>query len=215
MRVRSFAAWVSAVGLMAATAGCGTSTPPAVSSVGPQKVAEAPPGTPAGPHVPAGVLLTVRTDQPLDTYYTPPGSAFTATVLTPLRDSSGRVVVVEGAKVHGTFVSFGQPDEPRVRVALQTIDTVEGALPLSAAVRQAQHVEWTGPPRLPKRQTYQLRASGIEYGTETAGPSDPSQPSLGFQVEQPRQVHVPSGAILELQLTEPLASPGARSPQPR
>jgi hypothetical protein len=215
MRTRSIATWMSALALGAAAAGCGSAAPPAVSSVGPQTVDRLPPGTLAGPYVPSGALLTVRADQPLDTYYTAPGSTFTATVLTPLRDPSGRVLVAAGAKVHGTFVSFGSADEPRVRLAFQSVDTVEGTVPLAAAVRQAQHVEWIGPPEVTPREAYQFPYDFLEYGNETAGPSDPSQPTLGYQIEQPRQVHVPYGALLGLQLTEPLALPGASVAHPR
>lgn len=214
MKTRSLS-WISAVALASGAMACGTSMPPEVSSVGPQTVAHVAPGSIVGPYVPAGTLLTVRADQPLDTYYTAPGSTFTATVVTPLRDPGGRVLVPEGAKVHGTFVSYGRPDEPRVRVALQSIDTVEGTVPLQAAVRRAQHVDWTGPPELTPRQAYQFPYDFLEYGNETAGPSDPNQPTLGYEIEQPRQVHVPSGALLDLQLVGPLALPGARVVHPR
>jgi hypothetical protein len=214
MRFRLVLACVSAVALVAVAGGCGSAAPPAVSSLGPQKVEHAPPGAIAGPYVPAGAVLSVRADQPLDSYYSAPGSSFTATVQAPLRDSSGRVLVVPGAKVRGAFASFGTHEEPRVRISLTSIDTVDGTVPLSAAVRRAQHVNWAGPPELAPRASYQFPYDFLEYGTTTAYPPYSSSPSIGYQIEQPKQVHVPSGAYLELQLTAPLTV-FATSTQPR
>ena len=169
MRAQSLPAWIVAVG---GAAGC---VSPQVSSVGPQAVSPTVPATLAGPYVPSGTLLTIRADQTLDTFFTPPGSPFTATVLTPLSDPSGRVLVESGAKVHGTFVTFGSADAPGVRVAVESIDTVDGTVPLAAAVRRTQHLDWIGPPGMTPRQSYQAPYDLFELGREQVIQPGPAQ----------------------------------------
>jgi hypothetical protein len=181
--------------LAAASTACGL-PPPQVGSVGPQQVRQLPPAAVMGPNVPSGTIFTARIDEPLDTFYTKPGSTFEAVVETPLLGPDGSIVVPQGAAVYGTFVSQGSPAEPSIRVAIRAVDTVEGTVPVSAAVLSAQHIDWVGPP-VP-------------------------EPLFGYQYphEQPTQVRVPRGALLALQLTEPLLLPDSRlalpeSPQPR
>jgi hypothetical protein len=181
-------------GIAAASAAC--TGPSQVASVGPQQVQNVPPAAVAGPHVPSGTIFTARIDEPLDTFYTEPGSTFTAAVVTPLLTPDGSIVVPYGAEVYGTFVSRGSPAEPRIRVAIHAVDTVEGTVPLAAAVRSAQHVDWIGPAQ--------------------------PEPLFGYEYphEQPTQVRVPRGALLALQLTEPLLLPESRlappsTPHPR
>lgn len=200
MAARLRIAWTLAV---AGAAGCAS---PQVSSVGPQAVSPVLPTTLSGSYVPSGTILTVRADQALDTYYTAPGSPFTATVLTPLRDRSGRLLVESGAKLHGTFVSFGSAGAPRVRVALRSIDTVDGTVPIAAAVRQAQHLDWIGPPSMTPRQAYQPPYDLLEHGREQVIQPGGDQHAVDYEIAQPTQVHVPKGALVTVQLTAPLAA---------
>jgi hypothetical protein len=157
-----------------------------VLSVGPQQVQTVPPAAVAGPYVPSVTLFTARIDAPLDTFYTAPGSTFDAVVVTPLVGPDGRILVPYGAELFGTFVSQGSPDRPRILVAIHAVDTVDGTVPVAAVVRSAQHVDWIGPP-VP-------------------------EPLFGYEYphEQPAQVRVPRGALIELQLVEPLLLPDAR-----
>jgi hypothetical protein len=194
------------VAMAAASAGCA----PAVASVGPQNPEPAAPGTVAGPFVQAGTLFSVQADEPLDTYYGSPGMPFTATVVDPLFGQDGRLIVAYGAKVRGTIVSVGPYETPRLRFALQSIDTTAGTVPLQAAVRRAQHYQWAGPDPL------DLNASTSPSGAYARGsgqrqlpPADSFayQDEYGYGTQQPREVRVPRGAILELALVKPLALP--------
>jgi hypothetical protein len=165
--------------------------------------------------VPAGTLFSVRLDHPLDSFYTAPGSTFTAAVVTPLSDPHGRTLVEYGARVHGTFVSYGSSDAPRIEVRIDSIDTVEGTLPVAAAVREAQHVDVAGPLRIGPRFTYEYPYGFLEYGMGGAPPPESAVPRVGYELEEQREVRVPRGALIELQLTRPLVLPVTVEGQPR
>jgi len=195
-------ATVAGLGL-GALAACSS---PAVTSVGPQHPRPASPGAIAGPFVPAGIVFGVRLDQPLDTYYTPPRTLFTATLIEPLRATDGRVVVPEGAKVTGELVSSGPPSlRKQLRLRLLSVDTVAGRAPLEAKVTTAQHVAWNGPPRI------ELRVSPYDfygYGGDTSvANTQMGQSPFGYQLETPREVRLPKGAEMQLELVRPLILP--------
>jgi hypothetical protein len=156
--------------------------------------------------VQAGTFFSARLDRPLDSYETPAGTEFSATVVDPLLASNGRVLVPYGAKVTGVLVSTVQASQPRVRVQLRTIDTVAGPAPLQAALRAAQHVDWAGPAAPGTRAPYGLLESGW-----TGGPPTPSSRGIepGYVQDRvsPREIHVPAGALLELELVQPLVWP--------
>jgi hypothetical protein len=144
-------------------------------------------------------------DQAVDTYFTEPGSPFTATVVNPLVGSHGELVVPYGAKVAGTIASVGSRDAPRVRLGLDSIETVRGRVPFQAAVRQSQYYRWLGPDPL------DLAASTAEpYLRPWDATSNAYGNLYGYGLSQPREVHIPEGALLELSLVEPvvLGSPG-------
>jgi hypothetical protein len=183
-----------------------------VASVGPQTPRPVPPGKVQGPYVQAGTIFTMKLDEPLDTFYTPPGTRFTGTVVTPLRGPDGSILVPYGAKVRGTVASTGDPKIPRVRVELENIDTVAGTVPLHAAVRRAQHYDWAGPPTPEPYASYIYPYDLLEYGSGTSAPGTepPGRPVEGATMMQPREVRVPAGALVEVQLVDPLLLPGAR-----
>jgi hypothetical protein len=183
-----------------------------VASVGPQTPHLLPPGAVQGPYVQGGTIFWARLDQPVDTYYTPPGKHFTATVTTPLRGPDGRVLVPVGAKVRGTLASVGDQDMPLVRVQLDSIDTIAGTLPLRASVLGAQHYSWTGPPTPTPYASYVYSYGFSNYGADTSSSvtSGPGQPVEGRTLMQPREIDLPTGAQMQLQLVEPLVLPGAR-----
>ncbi len=183
-----------------------------VTSVGPQTPHPIAPGKVQGPFVQAGTLFSMRIDEPIDTFYTPPGTRFTGTVVTALTAPDGRVLVPIGAKVHGTVASVGDPEIPRIRVDLQNIDTVDGTIPLRAAVRSAQHYDWAGPPTPEPYASYIYPYDFLEYGSDTSAPgtSPPGRPVEGATMMQPREVRVPAGALVQVQIIDPLILPGAR-----
>lgn len=183
-----------------------------VASVGPQTPHPVSPEKVQGPYVQAGALFSMQLDEPIDTFYTPAGTHFTGTVVTPLRGPDGSVLVRYGAKVRGTVASVGDPEIPRIRVDLQSIDTVAGTVPLRAAVRRAQHYDWAGPPTPEPYASYIYPYDFLEYGSDTAAPgtSPPGTPVEGATMMQPREVRVPAGALVQVQLVDPLMLPGAR-----
>lgn len=218
MRSRSHmsAAWfVCWMPVAAVATGCSAAMSHEVSSVGPQKIDAVPPRAEDGPYVPSGTLLSVRADQPVDSFYTAPASPFTATVVSPLLDTAGGTVVAEGAKVRGTFASFGSPAHPRVRLAIKSVDTVRGRAPLTAVVREAQHRSWVVPPALVPEKAHRLSYDLFDYHDQIIGTSGPGAPQFGYQSEPPHQVLLPASALIELQLTEPLVLPNVPPAQPR
>jgi hypothetical protein len=192
----------------AAPFGCSSALEPEVASVGPQVPEAASPGNVVGPFVPAGALFSVQMDQPIDTYYTAEGASFTATVVNPLYDARGQLVVAYGAKLRGTIASVGTSDLPKLRIALDSIDTVRGPAPVTAAVREAQHYEWAGPDPLTVDTS-----SGPTYLRQDLPSGQRSANLFGYQsaygngTTQPREVRVPGGAIMELALVTPLTLP--------
>jgi hypothetical protein len=185
-------------------AACSTS---AVTSVGPRHGEPAAPGAIARDSVPAGVVFGVRLDQPLDTCCTPPHTRFTATLLEALCATDGRVVVPEGAKITGEVVSSGLASiRKQLKVRLLSIDTVAGRAPLVAKVTMAQHVDWNGPPQIePRVLPYAFRGYGGDTSvgnTEIQGRSP-----FGYEVETPREVHLPKGAEMQLELVRPIVTP--------
>lgn len=183
-----------------------------VSSIGPQTPHPVAPSQVEGPYVQAGTLFSMQLDEPIDTFYTAPGTHFTGTVVTPLRGPDGRVLVPYGAKVRGTLASVGDPEIPRIRVELQNIDTVAGTIPLHGAVRSAQHYDWAGPPTAEPYASYIYPYDFLEYGSDTSAPgtSAPEHPVEGATMMQPREIRVPAGALVQVQLVDPLMLPGAR-----
>jgi hypothetical protein len=106
---------------------------------------------------------------------------------------------------------------PKLRVELQSIETVAGTAPLEAALRDAQHYLWVGPDPL-ELETSVSRSSQLGYADLRHGLPEPSSAYAnlyGFNTSQPREVRVPRGAILELALVAPLVEPGTPSPESR
>jgi len=110
---------IVALGVLLAPLACGTQQE--ISSVGPQSPHLLPAGAVVGPHVQAGTLFSVSLDQPIDTFYSAPGTRFTATVTAPLQAPDGQVIVRSGAKIRGAVESVGEADAPMLRVDLENI----------------------------------------------------------------------------------------------
>jgi hypothetical protein len=199
------------VGVALALGACSTAEDQ-VASVGPRTPRPVAPSSIQGPYVQAGTIFSMKLDEPIDTFYTPPGTHFTGTVVTPLVGPDGRVLVPYGAKVRGTLASVGDPEIPRLRVDLQNIDTVDGTVPLHASVRHAQHYDWVGPPTPEPYASYIFPYDFLEYGSDTSAPgtSPPMHENYGATMMQPREVRVPAGALVQVQLVDPLMLPGAR-----
>lgn len=129
--------------------------------------------------------------------------------MAPIQSPDGSLVVAAGAKVRGTLASVGSPDAPLIRVQLDRIDTVAGSLPLHASVRSAEHFAWRGPPTPDTTASYVFPYGFTDYGSDERAPADSSQ-AEGRALMQPREIRVPAGAVMRLELVDPLVLPGAQ-----
>lgn len=202
---------VLSAAILLAPFGCGNRQD--VASVGSQTPHPVQPGTIRGPYVQAGALFSIKLDRPIDTFSTQPGTPFTAQTTAPLRGEDGRVLVALGARVRGVVASIGTEDTPLIGVQLESIDTIAGPVPLRAAVRTSQHYSWTGPPTPQAPYGSEVYPFGFtNYGSATWTPQGaiPGRPAEGRAMMQPREIDIPAGALLQLQLIEPLVLPGAQ-----
>ena len=202
---------VLSLAILLAPLACGAQDQQEVSSIGAQSPHPVPPGIVRGPLAQAGSVFVVALDEPIDTFYTPPGTPFTATVTRQLEGVDGRVIAPVGAKVRGRLASVGEANMPLIRVELDSVDTIAGTVPLHAAVRWAQHYDWKGPPTPTPYASYVNSDAFLDYGTQTAGPgiSTTGRSAEGRTMMQPKEVRIPKDAVIQLQLTEALILPGA------
>jgi hypothetical protein len=171
--------------------------------------------------VPPGTVVAVRLLDRIDTETTAVGQAFRARVEGPIEAADGHVVVPDGSVLRGRVVSLGTADAPRVRLTLDTIDTIAGPAPIKALVRHAEPRHHAGPEVV-------AQGRGDTVCGDAGGPGIPfcdsyldlihsdTAPQHGFGEppptdDRPREVQLPRGARVELVLTEPLASPAARA----
>jgi hypothetical protein len=92
----------------------------------------------AGPVIAAGTRISAVMDTTIDSRWSRPGDRFSATVLTPLTDTSGRTIMPKGARFVGTVTGAhrGRPFAPTARLNFN----VNGAMvhgtyvPLSATL---------------------------------------------------------------------------------
>lgn len=206
MRFRTAVAGMIAVLL----AGC-AATEADVAAVGPKTVRDIDPRLVEGPFVHAGTRFTVRVDQPIDTEFSTAGTPFTARAEVPLRGTDGKVLVPAGALLRAHVVSTESDGQPRIRVELDSIDTVFGPTRITAAVEHAQRQVYSGPPvvlptpapYLMDDYLYPIDFYGYGYG------------GYRNRVFLPREIHIPVGAVLTLVLMRPLFAPGDRiHPEP-
>jgi hypothetical protein len=163
-----------------------------------------------GPYVPAGQRLVVQLDQAIDTMESLRRGTFTAHLVAPLVGADGRVIAATGATVHGFVRSLGSVDYPRISLRFESVDTVYGSAPLPARVRNAQYRTYLGP-------ALYGAAPAEPYGAWGGGPGAFYGAGLGYGYYgdwyyapyYPREVHMPAGAQLELQLSQPLVPPGS------
>jgi hypothetical protein len=165
-----------------------------------------------GPYVPAGTRFDAQLEQSLDTSTSQQGERFTAVVQQALTDQQGNVVVPAGAHIHGSVHSvIGTNSVPRLRLRFEGIDAAGGFVPLQARVVASGYQTYPGRPQW----------GGPNYGyTVWDGPTvwpyggGPGYYSYGvngyYDVYIPREVRLPEGATLHLQLVRPLLGPGAQ-----
>lgn len=194
------------VGLAAALCGLGLAgcAHEGVHSTGPQKIEHVAANEVHGPFVPAGTEFNATMDQPLGTIDSVKGQRFTATVQTALLDDQGRVLVPAGAKLIGTVEDTHSGDRPNIKVRFDTIQTTEGSANIDARILSAGQYAYLGPPQpepgygpFPYYSTFYPYAPSLAWGYGWGG----------YYV--PRELRVPQGAVLQVQLTRPLLAPGS------
>lgn len=189
---------------------------PAVMAVRPSSVPRIEPSQIRGPYVPKGTRMIVRLEGEIDTLRSRPGQPITARVLAPLYAPDGRVIVPAGATLRGRLVSVGSPERPRVRLLFESVDTVQGPAPIVAEIEASQHARYPGPTRwrqVPADWYYgglSTYAYGDLYGWGPWGGGPPGFGGYVWEPYNPREVYLPEGALLRLELDEPLIPPGTR-----
>ena len=199
--------------IFVSTASCAEE--PDVAAVGPTSVRDLPPPRVVGPYVHAGVALPLRIDGDIDTEYAQRGAVFTARTEAPMRADDGSVVVPEGALVRAHIVSTGTAEAPRVRIAFDSVETVQGPARIAAQIEHAQHTAHPGPltPVPPESarvfvDEYVYPVDFTQYGSGEWPTNNTFQGAQSLYF--PREIHIPEGSRMTVVLTRPILPPGTR-----
>jgi hypothetical protein len=166
-----------------------------------------------GVFVPAGTTAIAYLDAPIDTQSGRPGTRFTAHVETALRAASGAIVVSPSARVYGRIEGVGDPDDRRLTLAFDAIDTVAGPAPLHAALAGAHHEDFAGEPRVRYQWIgFNAPVRDGHYGSRPPYWLDHSQYATyrfadsgwGEVPYWPREIRLPERSALRLVLTRPV-----------
>jgi hypothetical protein len=173
-----------------------------------------------GPSLSIGTHVVVRLDEPIDTETSRAGQLFRASVDRDVRSPQGALLVARGASLVGHVVSVGTPFEPKIRLSLDTITTVNGLAAIQAAVRHAQRTTYPGPEAAPTNGDTLCHGSATEtdpfcdsylYRIDTDGYSDHGFGETPPTDDRPVEIRLPRGARIELVLTQPVVPPEAQS----
>jgi hypothetical protein len=202
--------------LAALAAGC---MPTPVASSGSQTVRTAQQANIQGPFVPAGTRFSAQLDQELDTSSSPHEQAFSAVLQQPLTDSQGQTVVPAGARVHGHLHSvMGSTGVPRLRLSFENVEAAGGVVPIQVRVTSSGYQTYAGRPQWggPGYDGYAVW-DGPYLGVYGGGPGYYGY-GYGYggyyDVYVPREVRLPAGAMLNLELVRPLLGPSAHIASP-
>jgi hypothetical protein len=148
---------------------------------------------PAPCSVSAGTRFTARLDQFLATDSSLPGESFSARVVAPVMSSCHFDFIRAGATLRGR-VTRAEPGKPPVlAIQLIDVDTSVGARPIPAAIRSVTGFAWV--------ETNVPNSSYRAFVLHPPWAMDPSGPaSQGGELQQT----FPEGALIELELTEPV-----------
>jgi hypothetical protein len=193
---------ISFVALVLALTGC---TVAEIQATDPHDLRPAAPGSISGPFAQAGATFHVKLDGPIGTQLSKPGDTFTATITEPIVDEGGSVIVPAGAKLHGRIADVSRGVAPKLRLSFSRVDTIDGAgIPIDARIMKTQRVTYAGEP---------LYAS---YPADPSAVGDPwmtYDSVLSYEASaEPlysREIEIPMGSDMILQLTRPLLAPGS------
>lgn len=213
---------LATVPVLALAAGCARE---GVHAAEPQEVKRVSPAAVQGPYVPAGTQFAVSMQDTVGTQTSYEGTPFTATVVRPLLAGDGSVVVPQGATVHGRVANVDSGMSPVLLLDFDTIETQWGDAPISAKLQDAQKVTFPG-----NDEVYDPAYGYDDYGYYDAafyspgigtypyyggyyGGVTPYYQPIGFYDYNAREIRVPAGATLQLELTRPILPPGSEVQQ--
>lgn len=192
---------VIAVGVASGAVGCAGERN-GVTAAEPRKVKEAAPSV-ARAHVPAGTDFTVTLNERIASTSAMPGTTFTATVQKPLVGSDGLVLVQQGATLRGRVVAVDGGQAPSMKLAFDSVETVDGTAPVSARIAAADE--------------YGFTVGAFDYDPDVVGYDSVLYPGTigpgmgGGPIEPPApeatEIVIPTGGELKLVLTRPLWEP--------
>ena len=203
--MRRAATIISSLVAFGALGACSTAP---VASTGSRRIHTADEASIQGSYVPAGTRFEARLDHGIDTQANHGGDPFTATVVSALSDREGHVIVPAGARIAGRVHSVQGASGSRIRLDFDSIDTVKGRAQLEARIENADSRSYRGPRR------YSLQPFGYDswYGSYYGSypmPYGGGPSGYIYDTYRPREVQMPSGATISLELTHPLLAPGA------
>ncbi len=178
-----------------------------IQTTAPRDVRRVPASAVNGSFVQAGTMFRARLDDPIGTQLSKRGDAFTATVVEPLVDAHGTVIVDRGAKLEGRIADLDSGSStPTIRLRFTGIHPANGgaSIPLAARIVRIQHTDYAGASSTP---IYTADPSSvgdpfISYDTILMSPE-------GTAAIYPTEIEVPMGSAMTLELTRPLLAPGA------
>jgi hypothetical protein len=191
---------------LALAAGC--ARPPAaagtVVSASPQEIRH---GQVEGPHLPAGTPVTLRLITPIGTDASRAGDDFTAEVAEDVLLADGTVAIAKGAPVRGVVTRVERDDAPALELEFSAVRTTWGERGIEARIEKAETLLLT------ERTSGEDRAQTTHppaQATFPTGTGDTIEPRYLerqeiYSEDPTRRLHLPSGAVIRLLLTRPIA----------
>ncbi len=96
-------------------------------------------GAPSGARAqaPAGTDFSATMNERITSSTATPGMTFTATIQKPIVSSDGNMLVKQGATLNGRVVDVGRGETHDMKLAFDSIETVDGTAPVSARIVEA------------------------------------------------------------------------------
>jgi hypothetical protein len=204
---RSLVLLANAAAAVALAAGCAARSPATagtVVSASPQEIRH---GQVQGPHVPAGTPVTLRLVTPIGTDASRVGDDFTAEVAEDVLLPDGTVAIAKAAQVRGVVTRIEREGAPALELEFTAVRTAWGERGIEARIEKAETL------LLAERSGREDRAQTVHppaQATFPTGTGDTIEPRYLerqeiYSAEPARRLHLPSGAVIRLLLTRPIA----------
>lgn len=178
----------------------------------PREVKKADPAAISTPFVQAGTELTLVMRDAIGTQMSIEGTPFTATVERDVLASDGTVIVPAGSTVNGKVARVDSGITPVLALDFRSIGTRWGNADISAKLKGAERVSFAGrdetydPYDATHYDAYFYPPGAVSY---PAGVMPPGHP-LGYYDyydENTREIRLPAGARVRVELTRPIIPP--------